>query len=148
MYPYLTHATHERARFRHPVLGREDKRQEAMEIFKQAQGVVGIKPGINSILIYFEPETELAAICAELEKALPELTAPDPVGKENGGKKKSAGHAAKAMNGRKLELKCLLGCGAATAGLALTGPHRWHALAGGLFTLFAIKHVWDRRGRI
>lgn len=146
MPAYLKHATHERARFRHPALGREDKRQTAMEILKRSKGVVGIKPGVNSILIYFEPEAELSAMCADLEKALPELAAPEP--EKMPERQKKTGQAVSGANGRKLELKWLLSSSVATVGLALLGAHHWHAVAGGIFTLFAARHVWERKARI
>lgn len=150
MPAYLVHAARERARFRHETFTVDSAKGKAMEVLKKCDGVVGLKPGASSIVVFFEPGASIETMCSELEKAFPDLAQPAT----------PPGSAAKAMKDarpkglvspnsrRKLELKALLTAGIATVGLVLIGTHRLHAWAGGLFTLLASHHVWERRGRL
>ena len=152
MRSYLVHAACERARIRHCVFAQAGKKQQAMEILKKMEGIAGIRPGMNSLLIFLEPEGNIEAICGKLEQAFPELASCETDSRPQAGMKKAADPKKtdpQAKNAkRRLELKTLLASGAATVGLAIVGLHHVHALAGGVFTLFAIQHIWQRHGRI
>lgn len=151
MPEYLVHSSRERARFRHPVFSVDENKLAAMDVLKSCKGVVGIKPGVSSILIFCEPEADVPAICSELEKTFPQLT----VNKESSsaGMEKAPGSAIarkepKSPKARQLELKTLFTAGLATVGLVAVGMHHAHAWAGGVFAVFAAHHVWERRARI
>lgn len=152
MRSYLVHAAGERARIRHRVFAQAGKKEQAMEILKKMEGIAGIRPGMNSLLLFLEPEGNLEAICGKLEQAFPELASCETASRPQAGMKKAAAPKKtdpQAKNAkRRLELKTLLVSGATTLGLAVVGLHHLHALAGGVFSLFAIQHVWQRRSRI
>ena len=138
---YLKHASRERARFRHPALANGHVRASAMEVLQKQQGIAGIKPGPESLLIFLEPGADLPAICQELEKALPQLA-------DKGNDKGAAGESVKTArqrSSRKTVLKAYLATGVTTVTLAALGFHHWHAFMGCVFTLFGIDHVWVRR---
>lgn len=104
---------------------------------KQA-GIAGIRQGPESLLLFLEPEAELAAICTDLEEAVPEIRDSKP----------TVAHAACArrkFSFRKGVLKTYLATGVTTVTLAALGLHHWHAFFGTIFTAFAANHVWDRR---
>lgn len=150
MPSYLVHAAGERARIRHRVFARADRKRQAMEILKNMEGIAGIKPGTNSLLIFLEPEANLKTICDKLEQEFPDLAAvdvrsrPQLAAMKNEVPKKMANSNTR----RQLELKTLFASGVTTLGLAIFGLHHLHALAGGVFSLFAIQHIWQRRNRL
>lgn len=150
MRSYLVHAFGERARIRHRVFGHADKKKEAIGILKKMEGVVGVKAGENSLLVFLEPDGNLKTVCETLEQAFPELATEEsgPSLKADNRKPCASPKAVPPVTRRQLELKALLVSGSATLGLAIFGMHHLHALAGGVFSLFAIQHVWQRKGRL
>lgn len=150
MPSYLVHASGERVRFRHGIFARPDRKEQAIEILGKLEGIAGIKAGANSLLLFLEPESSLKAICAKLEQTFPELAEAESesaikVGRRRPGyRQKAEPSRAKSASG----LKILLFSGSATLGLAIFGFHHLHALAGGIFSLFTIQHVWQRRRRL
>lgn len=140
MAPYLVHRSRERARIRHAALADLATQARVFEFLKGEAGIAGIKPGRASFLILMEPGCDLERILAGLEKAFPFLAT------EEGAKQTTpAARQAKAGKHRRWRLLTMLGFGLTTVGLAATGLKHAHALAGGIFALFATDHVWHRR---
>lgn len=137
MPAYLVHQSAERARFRHPVFSSDAAKLQAMEVLKKAKGIAGIKPGSSSLLVFLEPGADVAAMCASLEAALPELAAAPAQGRRPA--------PSRAVAHRKFMVKNLLGWGLTTVTLAAVGLHHVHALVGAGFACFAANHVWERR---
>lgn len=147
MSDYLVHRGRERARFRHDTFASTENKAKALDILKQCEGVVGLKPGEKSIMVLFEPEANIDNMRQLLEEAFPELVAPpalEPVRPQKAAKAAPAGK----NEWRKRELETLLGAGVATVGFIAIGMKHVHAWAGGIFTLLAAHHVWERRSRL
>ncbi len=134
MSEYLVHVSRERARLRSPTFGDDAVKVKAMEYLQKQQGIAGIKPGMESILIFMEPGADLPKILTGLEENIPGL-------------KESAQAWAPLPDMRKEKLHALLASGVTTVGLLLFGLKHAHAWSGGLFTLLATNHIWDRRKR-
>lgn len=147
MSHYLVHVSRERARFRHPIFMNDNVKLEAMELLKKCGGVVGLKPGVSSILVFMEPDANPENMCKSLEDAIPQLLE-NETSKERRPVAPRPARQASGNNKRQILLKTLLASGVATVGLAAVGMHHLHALAGGVFAIFATHHVWERRKRI
>lgn len=149
MSAYIVHSAGERVRFRHHIFAQADKKRQAMEVLKKIEGIAGVKPGASSLLVILEPEGNLKAICEKLELAFPELAKAESESLIRAGRNRTSSCQKSPTNSmRHLELKSLLASGATTVGLAIFGLHHLHALAGGIFSLFAIQHIWQRRHRL
>lgn len=144
----ITHATRERARFRHPALASNAAKAQAMDILKKFDEVLGIKPGHSSLLLFLDQHADLQAICRSLEEALPQMSESTVVAKAHKAGKQPRNQAKAGNARRQAGLRFLLATGISATGLALAGAHRLHALAGGIFAICAARHVWQRRGRL
>lgn len=148
---YLVHMSGERARLRHRIFAQANKKWQAIEILKKMEGIAGIKPGSNSLLIFLETgKGNLKSICEKLEQAFPELTeaASESVNKTCRCRPSSQPKTVQSDSMRHIELKSLLLSGATTLGLAICGFYHLHAFAGGIFSLITMQHVWQRRRRL
>lgn len=149
MPAYIVHSAGERVRFRHHIFAQADKKRQAMEVLKKMDGIAGVKPGSSSLLVFLNPEGHLKAICEKIELAFPELANAESESAIKTGRNRTCScQKTPANNMKKLELKSLLVSGATTVGLAIFGLHHLHALAGGIFSLFAIQHILQRRHRL
>lgn len=149
MPAYIVHSAGDRVRFRHHIFAQADKKRQAMEVLKKMEGIAGVKPGSNSLLIFLDSEGNLKAICEKLELAFPELANAESESVIRAGRNGTGSRQKPPTNNmRQIELKSLLVSGATTVGLAIFGLHHLHALAGSIFSLFAIQHIWQRRHRL
>ena len=70
---YVVHVMEGRARLRHHVFHDESKRAKAQQLLSSDPQVYEVHPGYGSLLLLLQPGADLAALCATLEKHLPEL---------------------------------------------------------------------------
>lgn len=133
MPAYLVHHSRERVRIRHQALSNPQAQARVFGFLREKTGIAGIRPGRNSLLLLLEPSANIALLCRELEAAFPFLRETRP--------------CLQPMHrrGRQCRLLVLLAAGVATVGLSMTGLKRVHAVAGSVFTLLAMEHVWKRR---
>lgn len=73
MAGFLVSSSRERARFRHFALQKQAVKEEIAEFLKKKPGVIGLKTGYASILIFMDENAHLPEICADLCTKFPIL---------------------------------------------------------------------------
>lgn len=143
MSNFVSSLTTERARIRHFAMRNKAIKEEMAEFLRKEQGVIGMKTGYSSILLFMDENATFEQICKNLCRKFPFLKIEEKDTDWDG-----AQNVKIQANTRKDRLRELLTAGLTTAVLALTGPHKIHAWAGAIFALLASRHVCERRQRI
>ncbi|WP_297671899.1 hypothetical protein [uncultured Desulfovibrio sp.] len=137
---YVAHVMEGRARLRHHAFLDGNALAKAQSLLAAEPDVREARPGNASLLLLMQPGADLAALCAKLEEALPEL--------------KNAGPKAvrsvklsqwKGVSPRRLELRVLTGVSLLCIVSGLLDSGKLHVFTGLAFSALAARHIWTRR---
>lgn len=136
---YVVHVMEGRARLRHHVFRDESKRARAQQLLCAQPQVHEVRCGHASLLLLLQPGADLAALCAILEKHLPELQ------QEHA---RAVRMPVTTMAPRRLELRALACvCLSCLAG-GLLDAKKLHVFSGLAFAALAARHIWMRRAAL
>ena len=169
---YVVHSMEGRARLRHPALGEVAVRAAAQRALGKENGITGVRPGVESLLLLLQPGVDIAGICARLEASVPVLARPQA---EVAAERRAVAHARRCekwlggdaahalavprataggrgdkrnifgISRRKLEVRAMMGAAGVCLAAGLSGPKPVHMLAGLVWAVMAGRHVWVRR---
>ena len=156
MFPsYVVRVMEGRARLRHPALRLDSVAGAATALLKKQGGVREVRPGSGSLLLTLDPRADLAAICAALDKAVPQLAScsgAEPRGACGTGRIPSlwaVGAGGKrvimGVSPRKFEVRSMLSFAGLCLSALTSGSKRLHITAGLAWALLAARHIWVRR---
>lgn len=157
MFPsYVVRVMEGRARLRHPALRLDSVAGAATALLKKQGGVREVRPGAGSLLLVLDPRADLAAICAALDKAVPQLVSCPGAGAGGacGAARRipalwSAGadgkRAIMGVSPRKFEVRSMLGFAGLCLSALASSSKRLHITAGLAWALLAARHIWVRR---
>ena len=169
---YVVHSMEGRARLRHPALGEVAVRAAAQRALGKENGITGVRPGAESLLLLLQPGVDIAGVCARLEACVPVLARPQA---EVAAERRAAAHARRCekwrggaaahalavprataggrgdrrnifgISRRKLELRALIGVAGVCLASGFSGPKPVHLMTGLVWAVMAGRHVWVRR---
>lgn len=157
MFPsYVVHVMEGRARLRHPALRLDSVAGAAISLLKKQGGVRDVRSGAGSLLLTLDPQADLVAICAALDKAVPQLASCSgaEVRGACGAVRRISGLWAVGADGkcaimgvspRKFEARSMLGFAGLCLSALASGSKRLHITAGLAWALLTARHVWVRR---
>ncbi len=137
---YVAHVMEGRARLRHHAFLDGNALAKAQSLLAAEPDVREARPGHASLLLLMQPGADLAALCAKLEEALPEL-------------KNTSTKAVrsvklpqwKGVSPRRLELRVLTGVSLLCIVSGLLDSGKLHVFTGLAFSALAARHIWTRR---
>jgi hypothetical protein len=137
---YVAHVMEGRARLRHHAFLDENALAKAQSLLAAEPDVREARPGHASLLLLMQPGADLAALCAKLEEALPELknTGPKAVRSVNLPQWKG-------VSPRRLELRVLTGVSLLCIVSGLLDSGKLHVFTGLAFSALTARHIWTRR---
>lgn len=136
---YVVHSMEGRARLRHHALLDNATCTQAKTLLAEAPEVREVQPGYGSLLLFLQPDADMAALCARLEDALPAL--------------RCAAHAEKKPSSRRCsprrwEVRLLALVSLLCLASAFYGSGKLHMYVGLALTGLMTRHAWQRRAAL